>query len=133
MMFETISVSTSSRSEIVVITSQIQSVVSKSKVKNGICVIYNPHTTSAICINEDADPSVKRDILEELRKFIPENDGYHHSEGNADSHIKASLMGSSRVVIIRNGKLQLGTWQGIFFCEFDGPRSRKVYVQIISE
>lgn len=132
-MLESISVSTSNRSEIISITSQVQKIVSKSKVKNGICIIYNPHTTSAITINEDADPSVKRDILRELNKIVPENRGYSHMEGNADSHIKASLMGSDRVVIIKDGKLLLGTWQGIFFCEFDGPRSRKVYMQIISE
>ncbi len=132
-MFETIPVSTSSHSEIITITSKIREIVKKSKIKNGICIIYNPHTTSAITINENADPSVKKDILEELIKIVPENDGYSHSEGNSDAHIKACLMGSDRVVIIRNGELQLGTWQGIFFCEFDGPRSRKVYIQIISE
>ncbi len=132
-MLESISVSTSSRSEIISITSQVQKIVAKSKVKNGICIIYNPHTTSAITINENADPSVKRDILKELNEIVPENHGYSHMEGNSDSHIKASLMGSDRVVIIKDGELLLGTWQGIFFCEFDGPRSRKVYIQIISE
>lgn len=132
-MLETISVSTSGRSEIISITSKVQDLVAKSKVKNGICVIYNPHTTAAITINENADPSVKSDILKELNKIIPENHGYSHVEGNADSHIKASLMGSDRAVIIKNGKLLLGTWQGIFFCEFDGPRTRKVYIQVISE
>ena len=132
-MLESISVSTSSRSEIISITSQVQKIVSKSKVKNGICIIYNPHTTSAITINENADPSVKSDILKELNEIVPENHGYSHMEGNADSHIKASLMGSDRVVIIKDGKLLLGTWQGIFFCEFDGPRTRKVYIQVISE
>ncbi len=132
-MLESISVSTSSRSEIINITSQVQKIVAKSKVKNGICIIYNPHTTSAITINENADPSVKRDILKELNEIVPENHGYSHMEGNSDSHIKASLMGSDRVVIIKDGELLLGTWQGIFFCEFDGPRSRKVYIQIISE
>ncbi len=132
-MLETISISTKNRSDIVCITSKVQEIASKSKIKNGICVIFNPHTTAAITINEDADPSVKRDILEELMKVIPANDGYSHMEGNSDAHIKSSLMGSDRSIIIKNGKLLLGTWQGIFFCEFDGPRTRKVYIQVVSE
>ncbi len=132
-MLETISISTKNRSDIICITSKVVEIVSKSKIKNGICVIFNPHTTAAITINEDADPSVKRDILEELTKVIPANDGYSHMEGNSDAHIKSSLMGSDRSIIIKNGKLLLGTWQGIFFCEFDGPRTRKVYIQVVSE
>lgn len=132
-MLESFSISSALRSEIIAITSKVQEVVTKSKVKNGICVIYNPHTTAAITINEDADPSVKRDILKELSRVIPANDNYSHSEGNADAHIKAALMGSDRSVIVRDGKLLLGTWQGIFFCEFDGPRTRKVYVHVVPE
>jgi len=132
-MLESFTVSTRSRSDIIDITSKIQSIVNKSKVKNGICIIFNPHTTSGITINENADPSVKEDILNELKKVIPVNDRYSHIEGNSDSHIKSSLMGSDRVVIIENGRLLLGTWQGIFFCEFDGPRTRKVYVKILSD
>lgn len=131
-MLEVLSVKTNSKDEIISITSQVQSVVTKSKVKDGICIIYNPHTTAAITINEDADPSVKHDILNELKKLIPEHSHYMHSEGNSDAHIKASITGSDRVVIIEKGRLALGTWQGIFFCEFDGPRSRKVYIKIIS-
>ncbi len=130
---EVLPVNTRSKSEIISITSNVQSIVTKSKVKNGICVIYNPHTTAAITINEDADPSVKSDMINELNKIVPENSNYTHLEGNSDAHIKASLMGSDRVVIIENNKLVLGTWQGIFFCEFDGPRSRKVYIKVISE
>jgi len=132
-MLDTISISTSSRSEVVTITSEVQRLVAKSKVKDGICIIFNPHTTAGITINENADPSVKEDILKELNKVIPEKDGYSHMEGNSDSHIKAALMGSDRTVIVKNGKLLLGTWQGIFFCEFDGPRSRKVYIQVIGQ
>ena len=99
--------------------------------KSGIVVVYVPHTTAAVTINENADPSVKKDIINTLSKIIPESDLYAHLEGNADAHIKASIMGSSRVVIIEDGEIQLGTWQGIFFVEFDGPRRREVFVEII--
>lgn len=132
-MVEVISVSTTARTEIISITSKIAQVVKKSGIKNGICVVYIPHTTAGVTINEDADPSVKSDILKELNKVIPFNDNYSHLEGNAAAHIKASIVGSSVTVIIKEGALMLGTWQGIFFCEFDGPRNRKVYVQIIKE
>lgn len=132
-MYEVLPVRTDKKSQIISITSQIQAVVNKSKIKNGLCVVFNPHTTAAITINEDADPSVKSDMINELNKIVPDESHYTHMEGNSDAHIKASLMGSDRVIIVNNGKLELGTWQGIFFCEFDGPRSRKVYVKIISE
>ncbi|MBU1077292.1 MAG: secondary thiamine-phosphate synthase enzyme YjbQ [Spirochaetes bacterium] len=132
-MFEVLSVRTGRKNEIVGITSLVQNIVSKSKIKSGVCVIFNPHTTAAITINEDADPSVKSDILNELERMVPESGQYSHSEGNSDAHIKASLMGSDRIVIINEGKLALGTWQGIFFCEFDGPRSRKVYIKVIPD
>jgi len=132
-MIEIINVSTSSRTEIISITSKVAQVVKKSGVKNGICVVYVPHTTAGITINEDADPSVKSDILKELNKVIPFDDNYSHLEGNAAAHIKASIIGSSVTVIIKDRSLMLGTWQGIFFCEFDGPRNRKVYMQIIKE
>ncbi len=126
------SVKTNARVEFVDITSMIQKKVSDEGIKDGICVIYVPHTTAGITINEGADPSVCRDIMDRLSDLVPHDGGYRHIEGNSDSHIKASVMGSSVTVIIENGKIMLGTWQGIFFCEFDGPRSRKVYMKILS-
>jgi secondary thiamine-phosphate synthase enzyme len=122
---------TSDRNQFVDITSRVNDVVSLSGVSEGIALVYCPHTTAGITINESADPSVVRDILEKLSQLAPKNDGYHHFEGNSDAHIKASLVGSSVTAIIHNSKLVLGTWQGIFFCEFDGPRSRKFMVKII--
>jgi secondary thiamine-phosphate synthase enzyme len=124
---------TSSHSEMIDITEKIREIVRKSGIKDGICTIYVPHTTAAITINENADPSVKKDILTELNKIVPWNDKYTHMEGNAAAHIKAAVIGSDRTVLIQNGDLVLGTWQGIFFCEFDGPRSRKVIVEIIGK
>jgi len=110
------------------ITSSVQKEISRAGVSEGLCVVYVPHTTAGITINEGADPSVCRDIIEKLHELVPPNAGYRHMEGNADSHIKASLMGSSVSVMVEKGRLLLGTWQKIFFCEFDGPRTRKVYV-----
>jgi len=112
------------------ITDAVQKAVSDSGVKEGVCIIYAPHTTAGITINENADPSVKKDILAELNKLIPFDDNYSHLEGNAAAHIKSSIVGCSQSVIVSNGRLVLGTWQGIFFCEFDGPRSRRVFVQV---
>src|SRR4030067_2029940 len=119
-MKKEIKIKPSRRSELVDITSKIQSAITESKLSSGICTIYVPHTTAAVTINENADPSVKRDILEFLETDIPHSAAYHHTEGNADSHIKASLVGSSASVLFEEGKLMLGTWQGIFFCAFDG-------------
>lgn len=113
------------------ITGQVQNIVSESGVRNGICVIFIPHTTAGITINENADPDVVRDFLMEIGKIVPLSDGYRHFEGNSAAHIKASMMGFSQTVIIEDGRLLLGTWQGIYFTEFDGPRSRKVHVKII--
>lgn len=127
----TLSVRTNSRTEMVDITSLVQKEVSKAGVQDGICTVYVPHTTAGITINEGADPAVCEDIITTLNELIPEGRGYRHLEGNADSHIKASLMGSSVSVIIENGRLVLGTWQKIFFCDFDGPRSRKTFVKIL--
>lgn len=132
-MLDVIQIRTNKRIEIIDITSQVENVLRNKKVKEGFCSVYTPHTTSAITINEAADPSVKKDILNYLNKLIPENDNYSHAEGNSDAHIKAALIGSDRNVIIHEGKLLLGTWQGIFFCEFDGPRNRKVYIKFIQE
>ena len=127
---EKISVNTTQRSQMIDITPKVGRLVAKGTVKEGLCFVYVPHTTAGITINEHADPSVAEDILNKLEEMVPEGRGYSHLEGNADSHIKASLMGSSVSVPVENGKLQLGTWQGIFFCEFDGPRSRQAWVDI---
>lgn len=113
------------------ITPVVQEAVEKTGVKDGICFIFVPHTTAAITINENADPSVVQDMVMELNKIIPFEDRYHHLEGNSPAHIKASLLGSSKVVFVESGRLVLGTWQGVFFCEFDGPRNRKVYVKVM--
>jgi len=125
------SISTSKREELVDITDEVSGLVKESGVKEGVCYVYCPHTTGAITINENADPSVKTDIIRKLRELIPENDNYEHSEGNSDAHLKSSLVGNCAAVFIENGGLKLGTWQGIMFCEFDGPRERKVLVKII--
>ncbi len=125
-----VNVKTDSRIDMVDITSSIQKEISKSGVKEGVCIIYVPHTTAGMTINEGADPAVCDDIMAKLNELVPPNAGYRHGEGNADSHIKASLLGSSVSVLVENGSLVLGTWQKIFFCEFDGPRSRRVYLKI---
>ena len=129
---QTFQVKTSSRIQFVEITSQVEKAIANSKVRDGVAVVYVPHTTAGITINEAADPSVVDDINDKLSSLIPHHGNYKHSEGNADAHIKASLMGSSVHVIISGGSPVLGTWQGIFFCEFDGPRTRKVHVKIFS-
>ncbi len=128
---KTITVKTSSREEFVDITYEVESAIKESGIKNGVCYLHVPHTTAGITINEGADPSVKKDIINALKKIAPYGAGYSHMEGNADSHIKATLVGSSAIVLIENSKPALGTWQSIFFCEFDGPRTRKVYLKII--
>ena len=127
-----IQVKTSKRNEMVDITEDVQEIINDEKIKNGTITLYVPHTTAAITINEGADPSVKRDIVETLKNLIPYSGDYHHMEGNSDAHIKSSLIGASETVIIEDGKLVLGTWQHIFFYEGDGPRTRKVYIQINS-
>ncbi|MEW6049986.1 MAG: secondary thiamine-phosphate synthase enzyme YjbQ [Candidatus Zixiibacteriota bacterium] len=128
-----ISVTTHDRDEMLDVTAQVQKVVSDSGARDGYVICFVPHTTAGITINEHADPDVCRDILHKLRKEIPQSDGYRHAEGNSDAHIKASLMGSSVTVIFENKRLVLGTWQGIFFCEFDGPRSRTLFVKVVSD
>ena len=125
-----INVKTRSRAEMVNITAAVQEEVVNSGVEEGICMVYMPHTTAGLTINEGADPAVCEDILNKLNEMVPPDAGYRHMEGNSDSHIKASIMGSSVSVIVEKGRLVLGTWQKIFFCEFDGPRSRKVHVKI---
>ena len=113
------------------ITRLVQDEVRKSGITDGLCVVFTPHTTAAVTINENADPDVVRDLNMELGKIIPWEDGYHHIEGNSAAHLKSSLVGASEHIIIEDGRLLLGTWQGIYFCEYDGPRSRKVIVKII--
>jgi len=127
-------ISTKKRNEMIDITGQVGSLVGKSGISDGDVIVYCPHTTAAITINENADPSVPHDILLTLEQLMPQHRiGYRHGEGNSDSHCKSSLVGCSELIILKNGLLSLGTWQGIFFCEFDGPRSRKVIVQIRGE
>ena len=115
------------------ITSRVREVVEQSGVEEGTCYVFVPHTTAGLTINENADPTVQSDILKELDKIVPWRDNYAHFEGNSAAHIKASLMGSSHFVLVHGGRLQLGTWQGIYLCEFDGPRRRSVWVKVISE
>ncbi len=123
-------VSTKSKTELVDISREVQQAVNKTGIDDGICTVYIPHTTCGVTINENADPTVQRDILMELNKVIPFDDGYRHMEGNSAAHIKASLMGASVSIPVSGGKMLLGTWQGIYLCEFDGPRSRSVTVSV---
>ena len=125
----TLQVKTGSRTDMVDITSMVQKEVSNLGINDGVCTVYVPHTTAGITINEGADPAVCQDIMAKLNEMVPRDAGYRHMEGNSDSHIKASFMGSSVSIIVENGRLVLGTWQKIYFCEFDGPRSRRVYVK----
>ena len=128
---ERFEVVTGSREVFVDITRQVEEEVRKSDIKSGICVVYVPHTTAAVTINENADPTVRQDILMTLRKAVPDSLPYAHAEGNSPAHVKSSLVGSSITIPIEDGKLVLGTWQGVFFCEFDGPRRRQVYVKLL--
>ncbi|MFH1457632.1 MAG: secondary thiamine-phosphate synthase enzyme YjbQ [Candidatus Omnitrophota bacterium] len=128
---EKIGLRTNSRVDLIDITDRVQAAVSKSKVKDGACFVFCPHTTAGLTVNENADASVRRDIVHTLNKLIPENAGYAHAEGNADSHIKSSLFGSSLTIFVESGQLALGTWQGIYFCESDGPRSREIWIKIM--
>lgn len=125
------SLSTRERVQFVNIDNEVERIVSESGVEDGFCVVYVPHTTAAVTINENADPDVVRDIIMETSKIVPFSDGYRHAEGNSAAHIKASFFGSSELVNIHNGRLVFGTWQSLFFCEFDGPRTRKVIVQVV--
>ncbi len=129
-VFQELTLQTRKRVEFVKLTPRIQALVEASGLDEGVCHIYVPHTTAGVTINEGADPDVVGDIIMALNQIVPFEDGYRHAEGNSAAHIKASLMGSSVTVLVRNGKLLLGTWQAIFFCEFDGPRSRRVWVRV---
>jgi len=126
-----LAVKTSGRTELIDITSKIAKLVKESGVSEGLCMLYVPHTTAAVTINESADPSVKGDILMVLNQVIPWEEDYKHLEGNSPAHVKSTLVGASELVAIENCALVLGTWQGLFFCEFDGPRTRKVHVRIL--
>lgn len=132
-LFEKLNIKTTKREILVDITNEIKQIVKNSKIKEGICRIFVPHTTAGITINENADPAVKRDIIKYLKELIPKDPNFSHSEGNSDAHIKSSLIGSSISIIIHEGKFVLGTWQGVMFAEFDGPRNRKVFIQVQGE
>ncbi len=125
-MFKTLNIKSKAKTEFIDITDDIQEVIKESGVKSGICYIYVPHTTAGVTINEGADPSVKRDILATLNRLIPFEGDYQHMEGNSAAHIKSTLVGVSQFVVIEEGKALLGTWQSVYFCEFDGPRHRRV-------
>jgi secondary thiamine-phosphate synthase enzyme len=134
IVHEEFRVNTKSRNQMIDITSQVRSFVSQSGISNGDVIVYCPHTTAGITINENADPSVPHDILLTLEELVPHHRrGYRHSEGNSDSHCKSSLVGCSEQILVNDKSLQLGTWQAVFFCEFDGPRSRRVMLQIRGE
>ena len=126
-----LTIKTHNQTEMIDITSQIEQLLDGQALKDGICMIYVPHTTAAVTINESADPSVREDILMVLNQMVPWKAPYRHLEGNSPAHVKTSLIGSSELIRIENGRLTLGTWQGIFFCEFDGPRTRKANVTIL--
>lgn len=132
-MLTTVPVRTKSRAELVEITGEVRKIVRESGVKEGFCLLYVPHTTAGLLINENADPAVGRDILEVLDRLVPWEANYHHREGNAAAHVKSVLVGVTKELLIREGELLLGTWQGIFFSEFDGPRQRRVYVFVGSK
>ena len=125
-------VATKSRSQMIDVTSRVQALVTKLRVSEGFVLVYNPHTTAAVTINENADPDVQHDLLTKLGELIPKSEKfYQHSEGNSDSHLKAAMLGSSATVLIEDGELVLGRWQGIYFCEFDGPRQREMLVKVV--
>jgi secondary thiamine-phosphate synthase enzyme len=129
---EILTIQTHKREDLIDITGRVKEIVSSSGIEAGICCVYIPHTTAAVTINENADPSVKADILMALKKIVPDSLPYAHAEGNSPAHVKSTLVGSSISVIIKNGNLAMGTWQGIIFCEFDGPRNRKIFIKIQS-
>jgi secondary thiamine-phosphate synthase enzyme len=129
----TLTVHTHSRTEFLDLTGQIQTAVQKSGVQEGWCHIFVPHTTAAVTINENADPSVRADIIMVLNKIISDQEAYRHLEGNSPAHIKASLIGSQLTLMVSKGRLVLGTWQGIYFCEFDGPRARKIHLKVVAD
>ncbi len=132
-MIHELLVNSSTREEFIEITSQVQELVTNTGKQAGQVICFVPHTTAGITINENADPDVRRDLVYKLHKEIPQSDGYHHTEGNSDAHLKASLMGFSLTLLFERGRLLLGTWQGVYFCEFDGPRHRKLIVKVVPD
>lgn len=128
----TLRITTDKRNQMVEITDRVAEVLSKDGMQNGICVLYVPHTTAGVAINENADPDVVADVTRFLARLIPQHAGFAHIEGNSDSHIKAILTGTSATVLVENNHLLLGRWQGIYFCEFDGPRNREIWVQFVA-
>lgn len=126
---ETLAITSKKHSEMIDITAAVQGLVKRNNWQDGLLTVFNPHTTAGLTINENADPDVQQDLLYEINKIIPLEDGYRHFEGNSAAHLKASFFGSSLSIIIENERLQLGTWQGLYFCEFDGPRQRKVWIK----
>jgi secondary thiamine-phosphate synthase enzyme len=133
LMIRQLRVQTKSRTELVDITQGVQRLVAESGIRSGVCYVYVPHTTSGITVNENTDPNVGRDILKELNKVIPFDDQYSHNEGNSAAHIKSTIVGVSKAVMVEEGRLALGTWQAIFYCEFDGPRDRRVFVKVMKD
>jgi len=127
---QTIGVRTRKRNELVDITAEVRRTISESGVRNGLCHVFIPHTTAAVTINEKADPDVARDIEAVLERLVPPDAGYRHAEGNSDAHVKSTLVGASEFLIVRDGSPVLGTWQAVFFCEFDGPRSRSCHIVV---
>ncbi len=126
-----IEIRTRSKEELVDLTAEVGRIVATSGIASGVCVVAVPHATSGITVNENADPDVRADLLMSLRRIVPDSLVYAHAEGNSPAHVKAALVGSSVSLIVEGGRLKLGTWQGVFLCEFDGPRTRKVWIQII--
>jgi secondary thiamine-phosphate synthase enzyme len=132
-MLKELIIPTHSRTEMLNVDHEVMDVLKESGVQEGICLLWVPHTTAGVTINENADPDVVRDILYETEKFIPFSDSYHHTEGNSAAHIKSSLFGPSLSLIVTGGRLLLGTWQSVFFCEFDGPRKRRLFVKVTED
>jgi len=132
MISQRLSIRTGGRTDFVDISVKVSAVVAESGVDSGLCYVYVPHTTAGVTINENADPSVQHDIINVLDRVVPWEGGYAHAEGNSAAHVKASLMGSTAIIPIEEGRLRLGTWQGVYFCDFDGPRTRKVLVKVVA-
>jgi secondary thiamine-phosphate synthase enzyme len=127
-----LSVKTNSQTEMIDVTDRVQQQVTDSRMDSGLCMVFVPHTTAAVTINESADPAVRQDILMVLNKIVPWKEAYRHMEGNSPAHLKTSIIGSSEIIAVEKGRLVLGTWQGIFFCEFDGPRTRRLDVRLMA-
>jgi secondary thiamine-phosphate synthase enzyme len=132
-MLKYVNVKSRNRNEFIDITGMLEAEIDEAGIKSGVCHVYVPHTTAGVTINEGADPSVKVDILNTLQRLVPHEMNYHHAEGNSDAHVKSSLVGASQYIPIEEGKLALGTWQSVYFCEFDGPRHRRVALKLIAE